>query len=47
LPVMLEQGGVQRICVSDDGCGIKVEQHALALALTRHATSKIKSLAEL
>ncbi len=45
IQVHLEAGGVKLIRVSDDGCGIDKEQ--LALALTRHATSKIGSLDDL
>ena len=43
--VRLLAGGVRLISIEDDGCGIDREQ--LALALKRHATSKIGSLADL
>ncbi|MDP5240714.1 DNA mismatch repair endonuclease MutL [Uliginosibacterium sp. 31-16] len=43
--VALAQGGVKQLRITDDGCGI--EQGDLALALERHATSKIRSLEDL
>jgi len=45
IQIQLEEGGVKLIRVSDDGCGIASDQ--LALALIRHATSKIGSLDDL
>ena len=41
----IEQGGIQSIHIRDNGKGIAKED--LALALTRHATSKIQTLADL
>jgi len=43
--VTVDQGGVRRVQVDDDGAGIAREE--LALALARHATSKIASLEDL
>jgi DNA mismatch repair protein MutL len=43
--VDVQQGGVKRMRVRDDGWGIAPED--LALALSRHATSKVASLADL
>ena len=45
IEIDIEQGGVKRLRVRDDGCGIPREE--LALALTRHATSKLVCLEDL
>lgn len=45
ISIELEQGGLERIRVRDNGCGISSDQ--LPLALSRHATSKISNMDDL
>ncbi len=45
LTIRLDAGGVKRIAIADNGCGIPPAQMPLALA--RHATSKIANLHDL
>jgi DNA mismatch repair protein MutL len=43
--IEVEEGGIRRCRISDNGCGI--ERDELTLALARHATSKITSIDDL
>ncbi|MBR4427371.1 MAG: DNA mismatch repair endonuclease MutL [Spirochaetales bacterium] len=45
ISVYIEQGGIKRLTITDDGCGMDKED--LALACESHATSKVKSLEDL
>lgn len=45
IQVALQQGGIKQMRISDNGAGIAKDE--LALALTRHATSKIATLEDL
>ncbi|OKY26839.1 MULTISPECIES: DNA mismatch repair endonuclease MutL [Thalassotalea] len=45
IKIDIEKGGAKRIRISDNGCGIAKQE--LTLALSRHATSKIKALIDL
>ncbi len=45
ITIELEQGGIERVTIADDGCGIAADE--LALALAPHATSKISKAEDL
>ena len=45
ISVAIERGGISRITVEDDGCGIEAEY--IATAFIRHATSKIEKPSDL
>ncbi|MES9860087.1 MAG: DNA mismatch repair endonuclease MutL [Candidatus Thiodiazotropha sp. LLP2] len=45
IQIEIEQGGIKRLCVRDDGVGITRDE--LSLALSRHATSKVSCFEDL
>ena len=45
ITVEIENGGIDRISILDDGCGIKKEE--ISLAFTSHATSKLTQIDDL
>lgn len=45
IKIEIEDGGIKKICVADDGCGI--EKQDLPLAFLPHATSKISNIDDL
>ena len=45
ITIDIEKGGIQRIFIRDNGTGI--EQQQIHMALTRHATSKIRTIDDL
>ena len=45
IEIEIEEGGIKKILVRDNGCGIPQEQ--MTLAISRHATSKIESVDDL
>lgn len=45
ITIEIERGGIDRICVTDNGCGINKEE--VCLAFTPHATSKLEKIDDL